>query len=88
MSAISGVGSGSLPLTLAVSLSWPAAVGLKTIATLLLAPTARLPTWNVRTPLSGVTPPVAETNVTPRGSVSVSVTPVATADCSSFLESW
>ena len=39
----------------------------------------RLPRARVKTPSTGVTPPGAETNVTPKGSVSVSVTPVPAA---------
>ena len=47
--------------------------------TLVLAPAARSPRAKVKTPATGVTPPVAETKVAPDGNVSVRVTPVAGA---------
>src|SRR5215469_12062245 len=53
--------------------------GVKTTVKWTLAPAARSPIGIVRTPLTGVAPPVAETNVTPGGRVSVSTTPVAAA---------
>ena len=72
-----GTGSVSFAATLAVFVSVPAAVGLTTIVTVALAVFASVPrlqlTVAVQVPWLGV----AETNVTPVGTVSVKVTPVA-----------
>src|SRR5438128_2012948 len=51
-----------------------AASGRTTIVTVVLPPMGMMPRFSVTTPLSEVTPPVAETNVTWAGSVSVTVT--------------
>ena len=69
-------GSATLPEIVAESVSIPAAVGVTTIVTVAWSPPASVPRSKVRIPPSGVTPPVAETNVTPAGSVSVSVATV------------
>ena len=71
--------SGSFAATPAVVLSEPVAVGLTTTFTSVSPPPARSPRWKVRTPSIGTTPPVAWTNATPGGRLSVSVTPVAPA---------
>jgi hypothetical protein len=72
-----GTGSVSLAATLAVFVTVPAAVGVTTIVTVALAALARVPrlqlTAAVQVPWLGV----AETNVTPVGTASVKVTPVA-----------
>src|SRR5947209_6544742 len=75
-----GLGSGSLAVTLAVLLSVPASVGVTTIVTLALLSNARFPRLQATVPLACAQVPwvdVAETNLTPAGNVSVSVTPVA-----------
>src|SRR5712692_7055878 len=79
-----GSGSGSLPRTVAVLLIWPGACGLTVIttATPAPAPTPIVPRSQVTVlvPLHVPAPAgatVAERNVTPAGSVSVTVTPVA-----------
>ncbi len=53
----------------------PGVVGWTTIVTDDVPLAARVPRLKVKTLPTGVTPPVAETNVTPEGRVSVSVTP-------------
>src|SRR5438874_292918 len=73
------LGSASVPVTLAVLVRTPAAVGLTLIVTVALAPLARLPTAqvNVVVPLHEPWLAEADTKLTPAGSESVSVTPVA-----------
>src|SRR5262249_43147133 len=51
-----------------------AASGRTTIVTVVLPPIGMIPRLSFSTPWTGVTPPVAETNVTWAGSVSVTVT--------------
>jgi len=72
-----GTGSVSLAAMLAVFVTVPAAVGMTTIVTVALAAFAKVPrlqlTAAVQVPWLGV----AETNVTPVGTASVKVTPVA-----------
>jgi hypothetical protein len=75
-------GSVSLPVTLAVLVMVPVAVGLTTmvmVASLPGALAARLPRLQamVLVPLQFPWVEEAETNVTPAGKVSVTVTPVA-----------
>src|SRR5581483_714278 len=70
--------SGSVPLTLTVLLTVPVAVGV----TMMLTPAllVRFPMLQVTVPPANEQLPalaVAETNVTPAGSVSVTTTPVA-----------
>src|SRR5205807_2369298 len=76
---LSGFGSASVPLTLAVLVSVPAAVGWTTIVTVALAPLARFPRLHVTVlvPEQLPWPAEADTKVTPLGSVSLTVTPVA-----------
>src|SRR2546426_785365 len=72
--------SASLPETVAVLLAGPGSVRITTIVTLADAPTARLPTAQVTMPDAWVQAPWvedAEKKVTPAGSGSVTVTPVA-----------
>src|SRR5690349_8113873 len=73
--------SASLPVTAAEFVNCPASVGMTTIVTMALPPAARLPTlqFTVAVPLQLPCVVVAETNVTPAGSVSVTFTFVATA---------
>src|SRR6266850_508174 len=72
-----GAGSVSLATTLVVFVTVPVAAGLTTMVTVALAALARVPrlqlTVVVQVPWLGV----AETNVTPAGTASVRVTPVA-----------
>src|SRR5262249_31070724 len=72
-------GSASFAATLAVLLIFPAAVGVTSICTLELAETAMLPIAQVTVPDASLQPGLAETNVTVAGSVSVTVTPVASS---------
>ena len=72
------VGSGSLPLTVAVFVMVVAVAGVVTvIVNVALAPAASEPTVQVTVPETLVQPVEAETNVTPAGRVSVTLTPVA-----------
>src|SRR5680860_650288 len=71
-------GSFSLPLTCAVLLIDPGALGVMVILTgALLAPPARSPMLQTTTPPDAEQPGEAEPNVAPAGSVSVRVIPVA-----------
>src|SRR5438309_1261278 len=75
------LGSGSLPVTVAVFVMLPGVTDVVTLMVIVaLAPLARLPTEQVTVPEALVQVPwleVAETKVTPAGRVSVTVTPVA-----------
>src|SRR5881396_2189084 len=74
-------GSASLPLTEAVLVMVPAVAGAVALMVIVaLAPEGRLPTEQVTVPDACVQVPwleLAETEVTPLGRVSVTVTPVA-----------
>ena len=77
------IGSGVVDCTVAVLTMSPAAGGMILTATATVAPAAIEPTLHVTT--LAVTPhgppgPVAENNVTPAGSVSVTTTPDAPQD--------
>src|SRR3989442_1667601 len=78
---LAGFGAGSLPLTVAVLVMVPAVAGAGGLMGIVaLAPEARLPTEQVTVPDALVQVPwlaLAETKVTPAGSGSVTVTPVA-----------
>src|SRR3977135_3663068 len=74
---LAGVGSGSLPLTVAVFVMLPAVAGaVALIVIVALAPEAREPTAQFTVPEALVQPELAETKVTPAGRVSVTVEPV------------
>ena len=75
LSAVAG--SDASEVTVAVLTSVPGASGWTTTFTVAVAPLARVPRSKVKVPLTGVTPPVAETNVAPGGGVTTSRTPVA-----------
>ena len=74
-----GSESFSLPLTVAEFVTCPADEGTTTIVTIALLSTSRLPRLQITGPLPLQLPcvAVAETNETPAGSVSVTVTFVA-----------
>ena len=74
-------GSASDALTLAVSVICPEAVGVTMTVTMALAPLANVPTEQLTGPVPLQEPCVVEeeTNVTPAGSVSVTLTFVACA---------
>src|SRR5882762_11974548 len=75
---LAGVGSASLPETVAVLLIVPAVAGaVALIVNVALAPLARLPAVQVTVPETLVQPEVADTKVTPAGRVSTTLTPVA-----------
>jgi hypothetical protein len=63
--------------TLAVFVSVPLAGAVTVTVTLLTWPLASVPRLQLTTPLVFTPPPVALTNVTPNGNVSVTVTPLA-----------
>ena len=72
-----GFGSPVGVATLAKLVSVPLAGAVTVNVTLLTTPFARLPKFHVTMPLFVVPPPVALTNATPTGSVSVTMTPLA-----------
>ena len=77
---LGGFGSDSLPLTVAVLVTVPTEVGVTVIVIEALAPEASEPALQVTVPEALVQVPweeLAETNVTPAGRLSVTVTPVA-----------
>ena len=76
-----GSESASVPVTVAEFVNCPAEEGVTTIVTIALPPAARLPRlqFTVAVPLQLPCVVVAETNVTPAGNVSVTLTFVATA---------
>jgi hypothetical protein len=76
---VAGSASGSAAAAVAVLTTVPAPVALTTSCTVAVAPAARLPSAQL-TGFRPLQPPwlaVAETSVTPAGSGSVTVTPVA-----------
>src|SRR6266446_6601133 len=71
---LAALGSGSLPLTVAVLVMLPGVAGaVALIVTEALAPLASEPTAQVTVPEALVQPGLAETKVTPAGRVSVTV---------------
>jgi hypothetical protein len=64
-------------LTLAVFVSVPLAGAVTVTVILLIWPLAKVPRLQLTTPLVFNPPPVALTNVTPNGKVSVTTTPLA-----------
>src|SRR6267142_483892 len=72
---LAGVGSASLPETVAVLLIVPAVAGaVALMVNVALAPLARLPAVQVTVPETLVQPEVADTKVAPAGRVSTTLT--------------
>src|SRR5258708_4856276 len=74
---LAAFGSGSLPVTVAVLVMVPSAVGDTSVVIAALAPEGRVPTLQVTVPEALVQPELHEPQVAPAGRVSVTAKPVA-----------